>query len=50
LQDAPADFIEKMIGAIVGIEMVITRLLGKWKASQNQPVQITVSPFFSATD
>jgi len=39
LQDAPADFIQKMIGAIVGIEIVITRLLGKWKVSQNQPVQ-----------
>jgi len=39
LQDAPADFIEKMIGAIVGIEMVITRLVGKWKVSQNQPVE-----------
>ena len=39
LQDAPAEFIEKMIGAIVGIEIVITRLLGKWKVSQNQPVQ-----------
>jgi transcriptional regulator len=39
LQDAPADFIEKMIGAIVGIEIVITRLSGKWKASQNQPAE-----------
>ena len=39
LQDAPADFIEKMIGSIVGFEIVITRLLGKWKVSQNQPVQ-----------
>ena len=27
LQDAPEDFIEKMIGAIVGIEIVISRLL-----------------------
>lgn len=39
LQDAPADFIEKMMGAIVGFEIVITRLWGKWKVSQNQPVQ-----------
>lgn len=39
LQDAPADFIEKMIGAIVGIELMITRLLAKWKVSQNQPAQ-----------
>ncbi len=35
--DAPSDYIEKMLGAIVGIEIVITRLLGKWKVSQNQP-------------
>ena len=35
--DAPADYIEKMLGAIVGIEISITRLLGKWKLSQNQP-------------
>ncbi len=35
--DAPADYIEKMLGAIVGIEIAITRLLGKWKVSQNQP-------------
>ena len=27
------------MAAIVGVEMVITRLLGKWKLSQNQPVQ-----------
>jgi len=24
---------------VVGIEMVITRLIGKWKVSQNQPPQ-----------
>ncbi|MBL8419255.1 MAG: FMN-binding negative transcriptional regulator [Dechloromonas sp.] len=35
--DAPADYIEKMLGAIVGIEIDITRLIGKWKVSQNQP-------------
>ena len=35
--DAPADYIEKMLGAIVGLEITITRLLGKWKLSQNQP-------------
>lgn len=39
LSDAPHDFTEKLIGAIVGIEIVITRLQGKWKASQNQPLQ-----------
>jgi transcriptional regulator len=35
--DAPADYIEKMLGAIVGIEIVVERLIGKWKVSQNQP-------------
>ncbi|MGE5472233.1 MAG: FMN-binding negative transcriptional regulator [Bacteroidota bacterium] len=35
--DAPADYIEKMLGAIVGIEIVIDRLIGKWNVSQNQP-------------
>ena len=37
--DAPADYIEKMRGAIVGIEITVTRLLGKWKVSQNQPAE-----------
>ncbi len=34
--DAPADFIEKMLGAIVGLEIPIARLVGKWKVSQNR--------------
>lgn len=36
LSDAPRDYIEKMMNAIVGIELVIARLLGKWKISRNQ--------------
>ena len=39
MSDAPVDFTEKLIEAVVGIEMVITRLFGKWKISQNQPPQ-----------
>lgn len=35
--DAPPDFTEKLIAAVVGIEIEITRLAGKWKVSQNQP-------------
>jgi predicted FMN-binding regulatory protein PaiB len=31
-----ADFIDKQLGAIVGIEIAVTRFLGKWKTSQNQ--------------
>jgi len=34
--DAPADFIEQMLKAIVGIEIPIERLVGKWKVSQNR--------------
>ena len=36
LSDAPREFTDKLIGAVVGIEIVITRLVGKWKTSQNQ--------------
>ncbi|MFA5982863.1 MAG: FMN-binding negative transcriptional regulator [Methylococcaceae bacterium] len=37
LSDAPQEFTEKLINHIIGIEMQITRLHGKWKVSQNQP-------------
>ena len=37
VSDAPEDFIDKQLGAIVGIEITITRLAGKWKVSQNRP-------------
>ncbi|NOU23339.1 MAG: FMN-binding negative transcriptional regulator [Methyloglobulus sp.] len=37
--DTPTEFTEKLLESIVGIEMKITKLLGKWKVSQNQPVQ-----------
>jgi len=37
VSDAPEDFIEKQLGAIVGIEIAVTRLAGKWKVSQNRP-------------
>jgi len=39
VSDAPEEFTEKLTGMVVGIEMVITRLSGKWKVSQNQPLQ-----------
>ena len=35
--DAPEDYVGRMLNAIVGIEISITRLQGKWKTSQNQP-------------
>ena len=34
--DAPADYIETMLKAIVGFEIPIARLEGKWKLSQNK--------------
>lgn len=35
--DAPADFVDTMTSAIVGVEIPIARLTGKWKVSQNRP-------------
>ncbi|MGH8177992.1 MAG: FMN-binding negative transcriptional regulator [Steroidobacter sp.] len=36
VSDAPAEYIDKMLAAIVGIEIPITRISGKWKLSQNR--------------
>ena len=36
VDDAPADYIEQMLRAIVGIEIEVTSLQGKWKLSQNR--------------
>jgi transcriptional regulator len=38
VSDAPPDFIDKQLEAIVGLEIPITRVQGKWKASQNRPL------------
>jgi len=35
--DAPAEFTAHMIERIVGIEIPIAKLVGKWKVSQNRP-------------
>ncbi len=37
IDSAPDGFIDQMLTAIVGIEMAIESLEGKWKASQNRP-------------
>ncbi len=37
VSDAPDEFVKAMLRAIVGVEIPITRLLGKWKVSQNRP-------------
>jgi transcriptional regulator len=34
--DAPPEFIAKLSGAIVGFELQVSRVEGKWKASQNR--------------
>jgi transcriptional regulator len=39
VSDAPADYVDKMVGAIVGIEIEIRGLDGKWKMSQNRPAR-----------
>jgi transcriptional regulator len=36
VSDAPEDYIARQLGAIVGVEIAITRLEGKWKMSQNR--------------
>jgi transcriptional regulator len=37
VSDAPRSFTEQMIKQLVGIEMPIHALVGKWKVSQNRP-------------
>lgn len=39
IEDAPEDYIQKMLPAIVGLEINITSIEGQWKLSQNQPVE-----------
>ena len=41
--DAPAEYIDKLLNAITGIEIPIRRLEGKWKVSQNRPAQDRLS-------
>ena len=37
IHDAPEQYIKRMLPAIVGLEIQITAITGKWKLSQNQP-------------
>lgn len=37
VNDAPADFVSAQIRAIVGVEIPISKIEGKWKVSQNRP-------------
>jgi transcriptional regulator len=37
VDDAPPEYISKLLGGIVGFEIPITRLQAKWKLNQNHP-------------
>jgi transcriptional regulator len=39
INDAPQDYIQKMMNAIIGLEIPLTKLSGKWKVSQNRSAQ-----------
>lgn len=36
VEDAPGEYLDRMLGAIVGIEIPVLSLVGKWKNSQNR--------------
>jgi transcriptional regulator len=36
VNDAPEDYLEQQLKAIVGVELTVTRVEGKWKMSQNR--------------
>ena len=40
IDDAPPEFVDRMLRAIVGVEIRLTRLQGKAKMSQNKPVPL----------
>ena len=39
VDDAPRDYTDGLLKALVGIEIQLTQWSGKWKVSQNQPAQ-----------
>lgn len=39
VEDAPADYIDRMLNAIVGFEIPVARIEGKWKLSQNRSAE-----------
>jgi transcriptional regulator len=36
MSDSAPEYIDQMVSAIVGIEVEVTRMVGKWKLSQNK--------------
>ena len=43
MDDAPRDYLESMLRAIVGLEITISRLVGKFKLSQNRELRDRLS-------
>jgi transcriptional regulator len=39
IDDTPDGYVDKLLAAIVGVEIEIARLDGKWKMSQNRPAE-----------
>nr|WP_314863581.1 FMN-binding negative transcriptional regulator [uncultured Undibacterium sp.] len=39
VSDAPEEFIQRLLGAIVGIEIPITAIKGRWKLSQDEAME-----------
>lgn len=39
INDAPEEYIQRMLPAIVGLELAISSIEGQWKVSQNQPYE-----------
>src|SRR4029079_4668431 len=37
--DAPEKYLERMVNAIIGVEVPIARIEGKWKVSQNRTTE-----------
>ena len=37
LEDAPPSYVDAMLKGVVGVEIMVTSLQGKWKLSQNRP-------------
>lgn len=43
VSDAPAEYVDRMMDMIVGIEIPVHRISGKWKTSQNKSTQDRVN-------
>jgi transcriptional regulator len=50
VSDAPGDYIEAMLRGIVGLEIEITEIRGKWKMSQNRKLEDMAGVVHGLTD